>query len=178
MACDLGDSSALILTSLIGRPIRRPDARAEGLTVRHGPHQGAQKSTSTGMIDAVTTSANDSSPGFGYPRERSTCISRTWAGLRQTTGTRFFVPQVSHRTTVESDDSCRRLPSTRRLIDGHGQAFIAVVEPDLAALKGICSQECPGHLGLDLMGDEPPQGPSPVDRVESLLGYVVPGILG
>src|SRR5690349_3415850 len=52
----------LTLVNLIV-PARSPATRSSaGLTMRHGPHQGAQKSTSTGVGDRSTTCVKLSSP--------------------------------------------------------------------------------------------------------------------
>src|SRR5207302_578814 len=55
-------SSVLTLTTL-SRPRRsRPICSTAGETIRHGPHQGAQKSTSTGSAESSTTPLNSASP--------------------------------------------------------------------------------------------------------------------
>ena len=56
-----GDSSTLTFTSLT-RPVRSLATWARaGLTMRHGPHHGAHRSTTTGSGAASATSANVSS---------------------------------------------------------------------------------------------------------------------
>jgi hypothetical protein len=63
-----GDSSALTLTSFI-RPANSPaSCSSAGLTIRHGPHHGAQMSTSTGMVAASTTDGKSASVAFTTQR--------------------------------------------------------------------------------------------------------------
>ena len=57
-----GVSSTFTLTSLTRPAYSRAICSSAGLTIRHGPHQGAHRSTSTGILEPSTTSAKSSSP--------------------------------------------------------------------------------------------------------------------
>jgi hypothetical protein len=66
--------------------------------MRHGPHQGAQKSTSTGT-EAVISSSNESLVASTI--QGSSVWQTLHRGTPEAVGrTRFFVPQLGHEMTV------------------------------------------------------------------------------
>ena len=93
-----GALSTLTLTSLT-RPasVAATSSRA-GLTMRHGPHHGAHRSTTTGRDAASATSANVSSPA-------SAIQGSGWWQFPQrgmpaaAAGTRLRRPQLRQRTS-------------------------------------------------------------------------------
>jgi hypothetical protein len=55
--CEIcGEVSTFTLTSLTWPARSRASCSSAGLTMRHGPHQGAHKSTMTGILAASATS--------------------------------------------------------------------------------------------------------------------------
>ena len=75
-----GASSTLSLTTFRRPACSRPTLSTAGETMRHGPHQGAQKSTRTGT-DAVISSSKSAA-------EASTIHgSRVWQTLQRGTPT-------------------------------------------------------------------------------------------
>ena len=100
--CDrFGASSLLTLTSL-SRPGRSVAiCSTMGDTIRQGPHQGAQKSTSTGSVLCSTTAGKSGSPlsvsqGKVAP-QLPQCGTPVAAGR-----TRFVLPQFGQRTSAGS----------------------------------------------------------------------------
>jgi hypothetical protein len=85
-----------------------------GLTIRHGPHQGAQKSTRVGIVDFSATSAKSTS-------DASAIHGSGWWQLPQcgipvaAAGTRLLRPQFGHRITracmADSSQAALRLAS-------------------------------------------------------------------
>jgi hypothetical protein len=57
-----GAASTLTLTSLTRPAYSFASRSSAGLTMRHGPHHGAQRSTRTGIDAASTISPKSSSP--------------------------------------------------------------------------------------------------------------------
>jgi hypothetical protein len=71
-----------------------------GAIERHGPHHGAQKSTSTGMsFPSMWVLKRASSSSTGVPA-KSFCLQRPQAGasLKRSPGMRFLVPQWGQTT--------------------------------------------------------------------------------
>ncbi len=99
--CSLGESSTLTFTSFRRPAMSVATCASAGLTIRHGPHQGAHRSTTTGTDVRSATSAKVSSPA-------STIQGRGLWQLPQrgipaaAAGTRFLGPQFGHRT-ISSD---------------------------------------------------------------------------
>ena len=60
--CSFGASSTLTLTSFSRPAISVASCSSAGLTMRHGPHHGAQRSISAGTDACSATSAKSSSP--------------------------------------------------------------------------------------------------------------------
>src|ERR1700674_1446227 len=96
-----GALSLLTLTSfsLPGRSVAI--LSTTGDTIRHGPHHGAQKSTSTGSVLCSTTAGYSASPlsvshGKVWP-QLPQCRTPAAAG-----GTRFILPQFGQRTSAGS----------------------------------------------------------------------------
>src|ERR1700736_4376407 len=97
----LGALSLLTLTSfsLPGRSVAI--LSTTGDTIRHGPHHGAEKSTSTGSVLCSTTAGYSASP-------LSVSHGKVWPQLPQcgtppaAGGTRFILPQFSQRTSPGS----------------------------------------------------------------------------
>ena len=93
-----GASSTLSLTTFSRPACSRPARSTSGETMRHGPHHGAQKSTSTGT-DALISSSKLSGAA-------STIQGRSvWQTLQRGTPdglgrTRFFVPQLGQAMIV------------------------------------------------------------------------------
>src|SRR5688500_6819919 len=93
-----GDSSAFTFTSFNCPASSPASCSSAGLTIRHGTHQGAHTSTSTGMVAASATEAKSVSVAFTtqgsgvwhFPQRGMPCA---------TTGTRFLVWQFEHTTT-------------------------------------------------------------------------------
>src|SRR4029079_6249913 len=73
-----------------------------GLTIRHGPHHGAHRSTRTGSVASSATAAKSSSVA-------STIHGSGWWQLLQRAtpraafGTRFLRPQFGQTTTLAGD---------------------------------------------------------------------------
>src|ERR1700736_441035 len=92
----------LSLTTFKWPACSRPTRSTSGDTMRHGPHHGAQKSTSTGT-EAFSSSSNVS-------RLASTIQGRrVWQTPQRGTPdwlarTRFFLPQLGHATIVDRSD--------------------------------------------------------------------------
>ena len=85
-----GASSTLTLTTF-SEPASSPAARATpGAMVRQGPHQGAQRSTSTGSL--VVTAASKSSSPAATSHGRSRWHEPQRGVPDAATGTRFLVP--------------------------------------------------------------------------------------
>src|SRR5205807_9565925 len=96
-------SSVLTLTTL-SRPRRsRPICSTAGETIRHGPHQGAQKSTSTGSGESSTTPLKSASPASVSQGSASLHLPQTGAPVAAVS-TRFL---VSHwgQLTVTAENS-------------------------------------------------------------------------
>src|SRR5580700_6138852 len=92
----LGESSTLTFTSLRRPAMSVATCASAGLTMRHGPHQGAHRSTTTGTDARSATSAKVSSPastiqgsGLWQLPQRGTPEAAA--------GTRFLRPQFGHR---------------------------------------------------------------------------------
>ncbi len=69
--CSLGESSTLTFTSLIRPASSVATCSSAGLTIRHGPHQGAHMSTTTGIdapsaISAKVPSSASAIQGSGW----------------------------------------------------------------------------------------------------------------
>ena len=58
---EFGFSSTLTLTIFIFSPYSSESSSNDGPIILHGPHHSAQKSTTTGVLDLVTSDSNVSS---------------------------------------------------------------------------------------------------------------------
>jgi hypothetical protein len=85
----------LTLTSLIWPGFSPASWASAGETIRHGPHQGAQKSTSTGTAACSTTSANVASPASVIQGSGSWQLPQRGVPAA-TAGTRLRRPQLGH----------------------------------------------------------------------------------
>ena len=107
-------SSMLILTSLTLPPWARTTFSSAGVSCLHGPHQGAQKSTSTGTAReasitslakvAVVASLTMSPPeaaGFaalGLPKPNTMVLSKPVVGMLRCLLARYRDPRHGHDT--------------------------------------------------------------------------------
>src|SRR3954468_245927 len=92
-----GALSTSIFTSLSWPARSVASFSRAGLTIRHGPHHGAQMSTSTGTVACSATAPNESSPAStiqGSGAEQLPQRGAPWAIV----GTRFCLPQFAQRT--------------------------------------------------------------------------------
>src|SRR5271170_6255985 len=171
--CSLGESSTLTFTSF-RRPARSVATCASaGLTIRHGPHQGAHRSTTTGTDARSATSAKVFSPAS------TTQGSALWQlpqlGIPEAAaGTRFLRPQFGHRI-ISSE--ILTPASTRRILVRHGDLAVRQTDADDGAVADIAGHQGASDPGLDLAADEPAQRAGTVDRVEALLRDVPAGLL-
>src|SRR5687767_10838369 len=93
-----GASSTLSLTTLRRPAWSRAASCTTGSTHLHGPHQGAQKSTSTGTDALISASKLAASAGTSHGRCRRQFAHR---GTPSYLGaTRFLVSQWGHLTTA------------------------------------------------------------------------------
>ena len=101
--CSLGESSTLTFTSFRRPAMSVATCASAGLTMRHGPHQGAHRSTTTGTDARSATSAKVSSPASTI--QGSGLWQWPQCGTPEAVaGTRFLRPQFGHRTI--SSDIC------------------------------------------------------------------------
>jgi len=108
-----GASSMFTLTSFTWPACSRASRSSIGLTVRHGPHHGAHKSTKTGSTDFSTISAKLSvAASVIHGSGARHCPHR--GPPAAAAGTRFFRPHTSH-VTMFTD----KYPSIAGL-SGHG----------------------------------------------------------
>jgi hypothetical protein len=110
-----GEASTFTLTSF-NRPAKSvASCSSAGLTVRHGPHHSAHRSTSTGTEAASTTVSNSSSP-LSVIQGSGVAHFPHLGTPDAPSGTRFFVPQLVHRTIVvpscDITSESRALPVT------------------------------------------------------------------
>src|ERR1700704_4970736 len=120
-----GALSVLTLTSLILPGMSLAICSTTGETTRQGPHQGAQKSTSTGSVLCSTTAGKSgslasASQGSAAPHEPQ-CGTPLAAGR-----TRFVLPQFEHRisgasSAIASRSHCTGHAHCPKLIDGYGR---------------------------------------------------------
>ncbi len=98
-------SSTLSLTTFSAPAFSRPVFSTTGETTRHGPHQGAQKSTKTGSDDVISRSKLSAVASTIHGRSAWQAAHRgTPVGVDRT---RFFLPQVGQAVTVPSDAMTR-----------------------------------------------------------------------
>src|SRR3981081_2522692 len=96
-----GALSVLTLTSLTLPGMSLAICSTTGETTRHGPHQGAQKSTSTGSVLCCTTVENAASPlsvSHGNVAPHEPQCGTPLAAAR----TRFILPQLGQRISGAS----------------------------------------------------------------------------
>jgi hypothetical protein len=98
LCCSLGELSTLTLTSLILPASSVASCSSAGLTMRHGPHQGAHRSTSTGTDGASAIAAKVSSPASTIHGSGLWQLPQCGVPFA-TAGTRFRRPQCGHLTT-------------------------------------------------------------------------------
>lgn len=96
-----GAWSTFTFTSLIRLANWRANASSAGLTMRHGPHHGAHRSTTTGIVAFSTTSWNSLSAASTIQGNHAPQLPHLGTPLADA-GTRFLFPHVSHRTMSEA----------------------------------------------------------------------------
>src|SRR5688500_10543023 len=133
------------LTTFMRPALSRPSFSTTGLTIRHGPHHGAQKSTSTGT-DARISSSKE-------PLSASTIHGRSvWQTAHRGTPSargrrRFFLPQFGQVTVVAATDTWvgpLRAPSTSGDLDVPRLCLLRLRDPD--------RQDAAVELRVDLLG--------------------------
>ena len=111
-----GARSTSTLTSLI-TPVRSvASCSSAGLTMRHGPHQVAQKSTSTGIDARSATAAKSLSAASAI--HGSECRQLPHRGTPSATdGTRLRLPQCGQVTTVLRATTSAVIPPFQDLVE-------------------------------------------------------------
>src|SRR2546428_14168668 len=101
LSCSPGSRSVLTLTAF-NLPASSLDKRSTaGATIRHGPHQGAQKSMSTG-IGLFSTTALKSDPPLSVSQGRAAPHFGQWGTPSAADRIRVFCPHLGHVTTFGS----------------------------------------------------------------------------
>jgi hypothetical protein len=93
-----GDVSTFTLTSLTWPAKSRASCSSAGLTIRQGPHQGAHKSTTTGILAASATSPKVASSASAIHGSASWHLPQRGVPAAAA-GTRLVWPQCPHRTS-------------------------------------------------------------------------------
>src|SRR5262249_10575526 len=97
--CEIcGEVSTFTLTSLTLPARSRASCSSAGLTMRQGPHQGAHKSTTTGILAASATSAKVASSASAIHGSASWHVPQRGVPAAAV-GTRLVLPQCPHRTS-------------------------------------------------------------------------------
>src|ERR1700733_1689205 len=162
-----GDWSTSTLTSFNCPARSAASCSNAGLTIRHGPHQVAHKSTSTGTEAFSTTRAKSGPPAEAIHGSH-------WWQLAQrgfpsaAAGTRFRLPQCGQVTVVGS-----MVPASgRRGRRGVGDGEFVTLDIDVhsAAARDLAAEQSAADPGLDFVGDVSAQGPCPVNWIVPALG--------
>jgi len=93
-----GASSTSTFTSFSSPARSRASCSSAGLTIRHGPHHGAHRSTSTGTFERSATSSKVTSSASAIQGSGSWHCAHVGVPLALA-GTRFFRPQLGQGTT-------------------------------------------------------------------------------
>ena len=157
----LGEPGCLVDVHLdqLELPARSVASRSRaGLTIRHGPHQVAHRSTSTGTGACSATSAKSSSPASAIQGRRSWQLPH-FGTEPADAGTRFRFRSAGRRwcSSAPSPAPHACAPTAR----GDDELVVAHVDPHGGPLDGPVAQQRAGDLGLDLSGDESTQRPAP-----------------
>src|SRR5437763_15482653 len=102
-----GAWSTLTLTSFTRPANVRARFSRTGLTIRHGPHHGAHRSTMTGSFDRSATSAKSPSPASTTQGNASWQLAQRGVPVAAA-GTRFFVPQWGPGTITLNENAAGR----------------------------------------------------------------------
>ena len=125
--CSLGESSTLTFTSLRRPAMSVATCASAGLTIRHGPHQGAHRSTTTGTDARSATSAKVSSPASTIQG------SGLWqlAAARDPGGRGGHpVPASAVRAPDYLDLTCAGRLNSRRIVVRHGELAVRQADAD------------------------------------------------
>src|SRR5580704_2235124 len=154
--CSLGDSSTLTFTSFI-RPAKSAASSAStGLTMRHGPHQGAHRSTTTGTDACSAISAKVSSPASTIHGSGRWQLPQCGVPLA-VAGTRFLRPQFGHVMTAPSAMGRASLSARgglRAILITDCQFRFFQVDLDDRAIADVPGQQGAPDPRLDFPGDE------------------------
>ena len=93
----IGASSTLTLTTLTLPAMSWLNLSSTGAIIRHGPHHGAHRSTTTKALVSIAAAKSVSPASTSQGRLVLHLAQRGWPPAA--TGRRFFVPQDGHATT-------------------------------------------------------------------------------
>src|SRR5262245_34545086 len=164
-----GASSTLTLTSLTSPARSVATCSSAGLTIRHGPHQGAHRSTSTGTAACSATSAKVSSPASAI--HGSGLWQMPQRGVPEAAaGTRLVRPQFGHLISREAMSGL--------VLVGHCEFAFRVADPDDDAGLGIAAQQCASDKRLHFPCDKSAQRACALYRIEAMPTDETPRLLG